>query len=184
MAASSALTAYKRSFAAGLFEAATQCAADDEPVLLVACDVQAVGALASVTASEGLLAVAVVVAPWRGERDGEVDGGRDGEKDGKRDGESGASSASGVSTQAHGDIPFGRCAFIASLVAGPAAAPALRSEAARSLAGNAMADALPFMEAMALGSNAALSLPLSTRLALRLVPATETSRPALTSPPR
>ncbi|MGZ5893550.1 MAG: beta-ketoacyl synthase chain length factor, partial [Caldimonas sp.] len=43
-AASTALTAFDASFAAGLLEAATQCIADDRAVLLVACDVQAVGA--------------------------------------------------------------------------------------------------------------------------------------------
>src|SRR3982750_1445086 len=54
-AASSALTAFDTSFAAGLLEAVTQCVADEGPVLLVAFDVQAVGALKSVTRSEGLL---------------------------------------------------------------------------------------------------------------------------------
>ena len=62
-AASSALTAFDASFAAGLLEAATQCAADDGPVLLVAFDVEAVGALATVTKSAGLLAAALVIAP-------------------------------------------------------------------------------------------------------------------------
>jgi hypothetical protein len=63
MAASSALTAFTHSFAAGLLEAATQCAADDVAVLLVAFDVNAVGPLATVTTSEGLLAGALVIAP-------------------------------------------------------------------------------------------------------------------------
>ena len=165
-AASSALSAYDRSFAAGLLEAVTQCAADRQAVLLVACDVQAVGALATVTASTGLLAVAVVVAP--------CGGGMDGDRGGNRSSESGR--------EPDGD-PAGRGVFTASLVTGSTAAPALRSEAARSLAGNAMADALPFMEAIALGSNRTLSLPLSSRLALRLTPAIETSRPA-PAPPR
>lgn len=137
-AASSALTAYDRSFAAGLLEAATQCAADDEPVLLVACDVQAVGALATVTASSGLLAAAVVVAPWH----------------------SGDAAAGAID---HG-------AFSASLFAGAATVPPLRSAAARSLAGNAMADALPFLEALACGGTAPIGLPLSSRLTLRLTP--------------
>jgi hypothetical protein len=131
-AASSALTAFDTSFAAGLLEAATQCAADDRAVLLVAFDVPATGALASVTASEGLLAAALVIAPVvpgalsRGPR------------------------------------------FRAALVSGIRPAPPLRSVAARALAGNAMADALPFLEALALGATRPLELPLSRTLALRL----------------
>jgi len=131
-AASSALTAFGASFAAGLLEAATQCAADDRPVLLVAFDVQAAGALASVTTSEGLLAVALVIAPAG-------DGGN-----------------------------AGGPGFEATLVSGPSHAAPLRSAAALSLAGNAMADALPFFEALALGPAEALELPLSRTLALRL----------------
>jgi hypothetical protein len=65
MAASSALTAYEASFAAGLLEAGAQCAADDEAVLLVGFDVAAAGALQSVVTSRGLLAVALVLAPER-----------------------------------------------------------------------------------------------------------------------
>ncbi len=130
--ASTALTAFDRSFAAGLLEAATQCAADGEAVLLVAFDVQAVGALASVTASQGLLGAALVLAPERGPR-----------------------------TQA---------AFELTLQRGPVAPAALQSTAARSLAGNAMADALPFFEALAGATAVALTLPLSASLALGLVP--------------
>lgn len=132
MAASTALTAFEHSFAAGLLEAATQCVADAGPVLLVAFDVQSVGALASVTASEGLLAAAFVLAPERSAR-----------------------------TQA---------SFELSLLAGASAAVPLRSEAARSLRHNAMADVLPFVEALALGEADTLDLPLSRTLALRLVP--------------
>jgi Beta-ketoacyl synthase, N-terminal domain len=131
-AASSALTAFDASFAAGLLEAATQCVADDRPVLLVAFDVQAVGALASVTRSVGLLATALVIAPTG------AGGGTDG------------------------------ASFAASLVSGPTRAMTLRSAAARAVAGNAMADALPFFEALALGSGGTLDLPLSRTLALRL----------------
>ena len=130
--ASSALTAFDASFAAGLLEAATQCAADDRPVLLVAFDVQAVGALASVTRSEGLLATALVIAP------ADASGGTRGPS------------------------------FAATLVSGPSRAVPLRSTAARALAENAMADALPFFEALALGPIGALELPLSRSLALRL----------------
>ncbi len=130
-AASTAVTAFDASFAAGMFEAATQCMADDRAVLLVAYDVQAVGALASVTDSEGLLAAAFVVAP-----------------------------ATGASSQ-----PM----FEATLMSGTTAAAPLRSAAARALAGNAMADMLPFVEALALDASGRLDLPLSRSLALRLV---------------
>ena len=51
--ASTALTAFDASFAAGLLEAAAQCRADARAVLLVAFDVEAVGPLRSVTASDG-----------------------------------------------------------------------------------------------------------------------------------
>jgi hypothetical protein len=64
--ASSALTAFDASFAAGLLEAASQCSADDRTVLLVAFDVEASGALASVVSSVGLLACALVLAPSAG----------------------------------------------------------------------------------------------------------------------
>lgn len=68
MAASNSLSAYESTFASGLLEAAAQCAADDQAVLLVGYDMPAVGALASVTTSRGLLAVALVVSPVRTER--------------------------------------------------------------------------------------------------------------------
>lgn len=61
--ASTAVTAFDCSFAAGLLEALTQCAADDRPVLLVGYDIPAAGALASTNESRGLLAVALVVSP-------------------------------------------------------------------------------------------------------------------------
>jgi hypothetical protein len=132
MAASSALTAFQQSFAAGLLEAATQCVADDRAILLVAFDVQSVGPLATVTHSAGLLAAAFVLAP-----------------------------ESGPQTQA---------AFDLALVAGPTTPVLLRSAAARSLQRNAMADALPFLEMLALASAESLELPLSRSLALRLSP--------------
>ncbi len=68
MAASNSVSAYESSFATGLLEAATQCAADQRPVLLVGYDMPAVGALASVTTSRELLAVALVLSPTRSER--------------------------------------------------------------------------------------------------------------------
>jgi len=101
-------------------------------VLLVAFDVQAVGALASVTRSEGLLATALDIAP------ADASGGTRGPS------------------------------FAATLVSRPSRAVPLRSTAARALAENAMADALPFFEALALGPAGALELPLSRSLALRL----------------
>lgn len=64
-AASTALAAGPRSFAAGLLEALCLCAADDEPVLLVGSDTEACGPLASVTRSRGLLAVALVLSTQR-----------------------------------------------------------------------------------------------------------------------
>ena len=66
--ASTAVSAFECSFAAGLLEALTQCAADDRPVLLVGYDIEATGALASTNASRGLLAVALVIAPQRSAR--------------------------------------------------------------------------------------------------------------------
>ena len=68
MAASNSISAYEQSFASGLLEAAAQCAADDQAVLLVGYDMPSVGALSSVTTSRGLLAVALVVSPQRTER--------------------------------------------------------------------------------------------------------------------
>ena len=68
MQASTALTAYLHSFAHGLLEAASQCAADQRAILLVAYDIAAVGALASVTRSRGMLATALVLSPQRSAR--------------------------------------------------------------------------------------------------------------------
>ena len=128
--ASTAVSAFENSFAAGLLEAATQAVADDRAVLLVGCDIEARGALASITASRGLLAVALVLTPRRGER-----------------------------TLARLDW---------RLAAGTTERLALRSEAALPSATNAMADALPLFEALALHDAAPLRMPLSARLALDL----------------
>lgn len=62
-AASTALAAADASFATGLLEALVQCTADAQPVMLVAYDTEAVGALTSVNSSRGLLAVALVLSP-------------------------------------------------------------------------------------------------------------------------
>ena len=64
--ASTAVSAFECSFAAGLLEALVQCAAEDRPVLLVGYDIEAPGALASTNGSRGLLAAALVIAPQRG----------------------------------------------------------------------------------------------------------------------
>ncbi|HYP85228.1 beta-ketoacyl synthase chain length factor [Variovorax sp.] len=128
-AASNSVSAFTSSFAAGLLEAATECAADTQAVLLAGFDVQAVGPLASAVASDGMLAAALVLAPAPTER-----------------------------TVA---------AFDWELVRG-APAPALRSDAARALAGNGMADALVLFEALARGDAGQLDMPLSGRLTLRL----------------
>lgn len=130
--ASTALTAFEHSFANGLLLAATQCLADDRPVLLVGFDVPAAGALRSVTRSEGLLAVALVISPYMS---------------GQR-----------------------IAAFDAALVPRTegSAAPEPSSPAAQALAGNALADALPFFEALARDDTPALILPLSPRQSLSL----------------
>ena len=129
-AASNSLAAYEHSFAAGLLEAATQCAADREAVLLAGFDVPSVGPLGSVVKSRELLAVALVVAPARTER-----------------------------TVA---------AFGWSLATGQPAPQRPLSDAAEALKANAMADALPFFEALARAEPESLDLPLGERLALRL----------------
>jgi hypothetical protein len=61
-------------------------------------------------------------------------------------------------------------AFDATLLprAPGSAAPAPASAAAQGLAGNALADALPFFEALARGDTPALALPLSSRQSLSL----------------
>ncbi len=129
-AASTALAAFDHSFAAGLLEAASQCASDDEPVLLVACDTAATGGLASVNRSRGLLALALVLAPRPG--------------------------------------PRSRWSLQWQAVAAPAQAPALQSQAARDLATNASADALPLAQALACETAASLALPLGPALHLAL----------------
>jgi len=140
--ASTALSAFDASFAAGLLEAASQCSADGRAVLLVAFDVAATGALATVAASEGLLACALVLAP-----------------------------AAGTSSVAAVDWTIAREATDA---------PALRSAAARSLAGNAMSGALPLLETIATTGRddaSTLALPLSRSLALRLTVRTLAAAP-------
>ena len=130
MAASNSLAAYESSFASGLLEAAAQCAADQRAVLLAGYDMPAVGALASVTTSREMLAVALVISPTR--------------------------SARTVAS------------FEWSLAAGALPATPVRSDAARALQVNAMADALPLFEALARGESESLALPLSATLSLQV----------------
>ncbi|MGR4868355.1 beta-ketoacyl synthase chain length factor [Variovorax sp. LARHSF232] len=68
MASSNSVSAFESSFAAGLLEAAVQCAADQQAILLTGFDVQAVGPLGTVVRSDGMLAAAMVIAPERSER--------------------------------------------------------------------------------------------------------------------
>ncbi len=67
MAASTALAGFKCSFANGLLEAASQCASESmknsAPRLLVGFDTEAMGPLASVNRSRGLMGVALVLSP-------------------------------------------------------------------------------------------------------------------------
>ncbi|MDM0015705.1 beta-ketoacyl synthase chain length factor [Variovorax sp. J22P168] len=131
MAASNSLTAFESSFASALLEAAAQCAADQRAVLLAGYDMPAVGALASITASREMLAVALVLSPVRTARS--------------------------------------LAAFEWSLAAGDEPPTRARSAAARALEVNAMADALPLFEALALGEpTRTLRLALSPTLALQL----------------
>jgi hypothetical protein len=58
-----ALSARDATFGAGMVEALTQVACEGAPVLLVAYDADARGPLATVVASRGLLAAALVLAP-------------------------------------------------------------------------------------------------------------------------
>jgi hypothetical protein len=60
-APSTAISAFRATFAQGLIEAATQLATDVDRVLLVAYDSSATGPLAAVSSSEGLLGFALVL---------------------------------------------------------------------------------------------------------------------------
>jgi Beta-ketoacyl synthase, N-terminal domain len=62
-AAYTAISAFHYTFATGLLEAVTQVACSDAPVLYVAFDIEAKGALATMAPSRGLLGVALVLAP-------------------------------------------------------------------------------------------------------------------------
>jgi hypothetical protein len=131
-APSSAVSAHQHSFAAGLLEALVHCACEQEPVLLVGYDTEALGLLADVNGSRGLLGVALVLSPERG-----------------------AASPAAL----HWRLGDGHAA----------AAPALRSATARALQNNAMSDALPLFESLAVDDRQTLALPLpgARHLALR-----------------
>jgi hypothetical protein len=59
-----ALSAFHCTFGEGLLEAAVQAVCDGAPVLYVAYDIEAKGALACVAPSRGLLGTALVIAPY------------------------------------------------------------------------------------------------------------------------
>ena len=137
------MACFSETFAAGLLEACVQCTADAQPVLLVACDTEAIGALRSVNRSRGLLAVALLLSPVQ----------------------SAASS----------------WALAWSVPEAGVAVPMLQSAAARALADNASAAALPLFEALAGGAGCTRAWPLSASRALQLVlrPVTQ----EMTAPP-
>ncbi|MFL6618656.1 MAG: beta-ketoacyl synthase chain length factor [Povalibacter sp.] len=58
-----ALSAYEYTFAVGLLETVTQVLCEQKPVLYVAFDIEAKGALATVAPSRGLFGVALVIVP-------------------------------------------------------------------------------------------------------------------------
>lgn len=67
-APSNALSAFDASFGAGLFEAAVEALADDEPVLFAAYDVAEGGPLGVLLGAHASDAVALVLHPYRSER--------------------------------------------------------------------------------------------------------------------
>jgi hypothetical protein len=58
-----AISAFEHTFGAGLLEAAAQIACEGKPVLYVAFDIEAKGALGTVTPSRGMLGAALVLGP-------------------------------------------------------------------------------------------------------------------------
>jgi Beta-ketoacyl synthase, N-terminal domain len=65
-----AISAFHHTFGTGLLEAAVQIACEQQPVLYVAFDVEAKGALSTMAPSRGLLGVALVLAPASSARPG------------------------------------------------------------------------------------------------------------------
>ena len=140
-AASTALASFNETFASGLLEACVQCTADLQPVLLVAYDTEASGPLRSVNRSRGLLAVALLLAPVRGNTSGWCL----------------EWSVQQVAVQA--PPPHSAAARAQTL--------ALTQALTQALADNASAGALALFEMLAAGAGGALSWPLSSALALQ-----------------
>ena len=137
---STALAGYLYSFGAGLLEALALCVAEGAPVLLVGADTEARGPMASCNTSRGRLGVALVLSPHEGPR-----------------------------SRWSLDAVVGDGAAPASALA-PASAPASapQTAAALALAGNALADALPLFEALALTHDASITMAVGPRAALAL----------------
>jgi len=149
--ASTALAAFDHSFAAGLLEAATQCAADGQPLLLVGYDTEACGPLASVNTSRGMLGLALVLAAQRGPRTCfQLDWWL---------------AAAETGSEAGSEPSFATCSAIHPSIDSDigAAEPVLAA-----LAGNAQADGLPLFAALALGKPTTLALPVTDGLLLHL----------------
>jgi hypothetical protein len=147
-AASTALAGFKCSFANGLLEAASQCASDGTPRLLVGFDTEAMGPLASVNRSRGLMGVALVLSPTQG-------------------------AASrwclhwAVATPEHQALANTvEKSLMQQAAPPPVGAP--RSPAAQALSQNATADALPLFEALATDTTQSLALRLGPTLQLLL----------------
>jgi hypothetical protein len=156
-AASTALAGFEHSAGAGLLEGLVQVAAeaaDDKAVLVVGCDTGASGPLASVNASRGLLAWALVLAAGRGP-------------------------ASRFALDWHTAARAGSALSSVQPSKQPSAQPSTQPQAPRSahpsspalapLWANAQAPVLPLFEALAVGrSEAQVSLPCGAHMTLEL----------------
>lgn len=136
------LTAFDRSFAAGLLEAAVQCSAEEQAVLLVGYDTAAKGALTEAMPASDALALALVLAPERSAR-----------------------STHRLGWALHGTER--------------SPTPPL-SAAARALANNGMADALPLFEALAALAPVCVTLAQSPQQNLQLTVEPLSATPAAT----
>jgi hypothetical protein len=134
MQASTAVSGFDCSFAAGLLEALTFCATENSAVLLVGYDVAACGPLVSANSSRGLLATALVLSPQRSEK----------------------------------RIATINACLVSATPLQPIKRESLRSKAAQALTSNAMADALPLLEALACCDDRVFLMPLSESLALQI----------------
>lgn len=146
-----AVSSFESSFATGLLEAVTQVACDGGPVLYVAFDIEAKGPLSTVIPSRGLLGTALVLAPC-GMPDGEI-------------------SDVGQTEAAHDS----RLTLQISVQprSGAGVAPTIETTPARSPAApvvsdNAMAECLPFLEALASDRTCEVALQLNRNAALRI----------------